>query len=726
MSQGLHAIGAHATTAAPGSNRVASLEGLRTFAILSVFAYHLGVFWLPSGHMGVVMFLVLTGYLVCGSLLRRHERSGQIDIRDFAWRRFKRIWPPMAVMVVLVSALCVLFDHILLTKMRPDMLPSLLFFQNISAIVRGTSYFDQIGAPSPLTHLWYVGLDAQLCLLLALGLKLALHGSKPGSRDVVIRRVLLALAAVSAVLMAVFYVPGEDPSRVYYGTDTRAFSVLIGAWLAFVWPLGKAPQIGAHLLTYHGAAGVHSLDSLRRESYPQHMAPRPTVGASIIGIASLVALVLIMALIPSDSPFFYWGGMLLVSALVVLLLASLMTSGTLLEKAFSLPAIVWLGSRSYSLYLWHYPIIWLIGAHHGPWWMMLLALVLSLAAAEASWRFVENPIANGQLKALIESVREHGMGRRGFGVPQIAGSVACFGVLAFAVVGAIVTPPETLVPEEAIVSTGADVAHGMDAEQRQAALEKARAAATAAGAQNQAPSNGEGAASLPPDVGDIPQPNPEDGAMAPEGLDQPTIELAEAVPPAPDPAQIVRDLIAANGSVTLVASQAEQQAGIFDPVLIGDSVPGDGEDSFYQLMPNGLIDSYIGRRPDQAISVYADYLEQGIVGNIVVFAVFSNTAPSLEQLDEIVAMTPPDKWIFLVGTVNPDGFMDYANANLIECANRYPNVECVDWPGVVAGHESEYLWADMTHVRPEGGWAYMSAISSTIGPAFVASGGIAQ
>ncbi len=234
---------ASAAQAAPQrARRVSSLDGLRTLAILSVVAYHLGVSWLPSGHMGVVMFLVLTGYLVTGSLVRAFERKGSLGIGDvgrFWLRRLKRLWPAMVAMVLIVALACIVCNHVLLTKMRPDILPALLGFLNWSYIAGGQSYFAQIGSPSPLTHLWYIGIDVQMCVALPLVVALCL---RLGVGRVALRRGLLAAALASAVLMGILYDPLADPSRVYYGTDTRAFSVLVGAWLALAWPLGGLPS----------------------------------------------------------------------------------------------------------------------------------------------------------------------------------------------------------------------------------------------------------------------------------------------------------------------------------------------------------------------------------------------------------------------------------------------------------------------------------------------------
>lgn len=379
--------------------RVKSIEGLRALAIASVVAYHLEVNWLPSGHMGVVMFLVLTGYLVTNSILREFDRTGDVNLPSFWGRRLKRLWPPMAAMILIVCVACIALNHVALTKMRPDILPSLLFFDNWNYIVNGLSYFDKIGGVSPLTHLWYLGVDVQLCilwpLLLTVGLKLS-HNNK-GAMAIVAG----VFTLVSAVLMAALYVPGTDPSRVYYGCDTRAFAVLAGALLAFMWPLGYMPVVGRNLLVEQ--VGVRRFaDPASPRGFVDRPVFAPSTAVEVFGWVGLVGLVVIMVVVPPTSQFFYYGGMLLATILTCMLMMSLLSPGTLLNRAFSCAPLQWLGSRSFSLYLWHYPVIVLMGASGGAaWWLKLLAAAVSLGVAELAWRFIEQPLGNKELMARI-------------------------------------------------------------------------------------------------------------------------------------------------------------------------------------------------------------------------------------------------------------------------------------------------------------------------------------
>uniref|UniRef100_UPI003AB27E4B acyltransferase family protein n=1 Tax=Enorma massiliensis TaxID=1472761 RepID=UPI003AB27E4B len=213
------------------SRYIPALDGIRTLAVIAVVLYHLNLTWAQGGFLGVTIFFVLSGYLITRLLLAEFEQTDRIDLKRFWVRRVRRLVPATITLVVVVAVLCTIFNHVMLTKMRPDILPSLFFFNNWWQIAQNVSYFDALGDPSPLTHFWSLAIEEQFYVVwpVLLLIMLKLRVKRPW-----MRRIVVALAAVSAVTMAVLYDPAADPSRVYYGTDTRAFSMLLGAWLAFI------------------------------------------------------------------------------------------------------------------------------------------------------------------------------------------------------------------------------------------------------------------------------------------------------------------------------------------------------------------------------------------------------------------------------------------------------------------------------------------------------------
>lgn len=626
--------------------RLDSLTGLRSFAILSVLVYHLGLAWLPSGHMGVVVFLVLTGYLVTSSLARRKRETGGIGIPSFWGRRLLRLWPAMAVMVVVVVALCVVFNHVLLTKARPDVIPALGFFTNIAYILRGSSYFEALGAPSPLTHLWYLGIDLQFCLVWPLALSLVLDDDGRASQPVRIGVLVLALA--SALAMAILYKPLEDPSRVYYGPDTRAFSLLIGAWLALVRPMDDQCPFDLP------------------EPLSRILDGRDPRRADLLGLVSLAGIIAVELLVPARSAFLYRGGMLLVSVLSAALIAALTMPEGQLARLFALPPFTFIGERSYSLYLWHYPLILLMGAQVNTAGVpaKLAAVAVSLFVAELFYELVEKGFAQGLASRILEAAA--GSKRSGLPTgPARAGLALALAVLLVAVVGSLTIADETIVPEGTIVSTGDAVDRGMD---------------------------------LP-------------DAPAGDAADEPD-EPEEKQDPSTIP----------SGSLALRAPRSERKAGVYDPVIVADSVIGDAADYAWRVFPNAILDSYVGRRPDQAAAVLADYLDRGVVGNIVILDSFSNVPCTDEELDAMVEACG-DRKVYLVNVFIPGVEQDQINDALARCAERHENATLIDWYSIASANADEYIYEDGEHLRPAAQPVYVDMVARAIAEDFVEAGG---
>ena len=399
---------------------IPSLDGLRTFAVLAVIAYHMDLPYAIGGLLGVTVFFVLSGYLITSLLVAEWDRSRTINLPHFWLRRVRRLFPAIVTAILVTALLCTVFDHQLLTKMRSDILPSLLFYNNWWQIFQEASYFEVQGSPSPLQPYWSLAIEEQFYLVWPVVLLIAF---KLGASKTVLRRGALVAAAASAVAMAVLYDPNIDPSRVYYGTDTRAFSLFIGAWLAFAWPAAK--------LSGQQAA---------------HLDRRTLLVLDGIGAAALVGLVLMLVFANGYSPSLYRGGMVLCSALTAVVIAVISHPASRLAKAFAFGPLVWIGKRSYGMYLWHFPIILLIVPQSTtappPWWLLALALLVVIACSALSYAFVEDPIRKGALGriageirsglyTLSDAVRSH--------LPQIVSTAA----IALAAIGGIAFVPAT-------------------------------------------------------------------------------------------------------------------------------------------------------------------------------------------------------------------------------------------------------------------------------------------
>jgi peptidoglycan/LPS O-acetylase OafA/YrhL/lysophospholipase L1-like esterase len=360
------------------------LDGLRALAVLAVIAYHLGVGWAPGGLLGVGVFFTLSGYLITDLLLGRYDNTGRLELADFWLRRARRLLPALFVMLAVVAAWVTLLDRGQLAPVRGAVVSSAAYVSNWWLIAQHSSYFARFAPPMPLGHLWSLAVEEQFYLIWPwlLWLLLRLGNKRRGLRPRLAWATLL-LAFISAAAMAVLYHPGYDPTRVYDGTDTRAFAVLIGASLAFVWPsrlLGDDVTETARWI----------LDA--------------------IGAVGLVVIAVLIWRTTQYSAFLYRGGMVLLS------FGSAMAVGAAASPASRLGVILgwrplrWVGVRSYGIYLWHYPIIVLTTPADGRESILREALQVAAAfgVAALSWRFVEEPIRHGAIRRWLAEMRRNG------------------------------------------------------------------------------------------------------------------------------------------------------------------------------------------------------------------------------------------------------------------------------------------------------------------------------
>jgi len=347
------------------------LDGLRALAVLAVIAYHLDPGLAPGGLLGVGVFFTLSGYLITDLLLGQREALGRLRLGDFWLRRARRLLPALFLMLAVVVAWITLLDRSLLSGLRGDVLAAVAYVSNWWNIVRDASYFARFGPPPPLDHLWSLAVEEQFYLiwpfLLWLGLRYV-----PGRY--MLAGLTLAGAALSAAAMAWIYEPGVDPTRVYEGTDTRVFGLLLGAALAMVWPSRK---LRADRITVPGRL---LLDTA--------------------GVAGLVVIGLLIWRTSEYSSLLYKGGIVLLSVATVLTVTALVHPASWLGVALGWAPLRWLGVRSYGIYLWHFPIIVLTAPsmqQKASLGLEAIQVVATIAVAALSWQFFEEPIRRGAI-----------------------------------------------------------------------------------------------------------------------------------------------------------------------------------------------------------------------------------------------------------------------------------------------------------------------------------------
>jgi peptidoglycan/LPS O-acetylase OafA/YrhL len=360
---------------------IPGLDGLRALAVTAVLLYHANLPWIPAGFLGVDVFFVISGYLITSLLLTESRKTGKVNFRRFWYRRVRRLLPALFLMIGVVAFYTVVFLPNEASKLRGDLISSIFYVNNWWQIFHHQSYFAAAGRPPMLQHLWSLAVEEQFYLfwpmLFILGMFLFQRKRS---------RMLIAIGVgivVSTLLMAILYNPLGDPSRVYYGTDTRASTLLVGVALAFVWsPWRLQAKVG------RGARFV--LDA--------------------IGIGALAGLVWIVLNVNEFQPGLYRGGFLVVAILAAVVIAvAVHPVGGLLNSFLSLPVLIWIGKRSYGIYLWHWPVymvtrptldVPLTGLP-----LLFIRIAITVTLAELSYRYVEQPIRHGTFMAHFGRLR---------------------------------------------------------------------------------------------------------------------------------------------------------------------------------------------------------------------------------------------------------------------------------------------------------------------------------
>ncbi|MDT2697136.1 acyltransferase family protein [Enterococcus gallinarum] len=362
------------------SRYITGFDGIRTLAVIGVILYHLLPTQMRGGYLGVPVFFVVSGYLITDLLRQEWDQNGRIAVKDFYVRRMKRLYPGMVVMLLLSAAYITLFQRNLLNNLRGVVVSSLLYVNNWWQINHGLSYFDRFGNESPFTHLWSLAVEGQNYLIWPLLFILLMKLVK--NRGTIFK-IVIGCSLLSALLLAIWYSPGADPTRVYYGTDTRLFSIWMGSALAFIWP-------STHL----------------KKEIPK----KAKRVLNLAGGLSFIGLVITFFVLDDHLSFVYYGGMLLVSLLCTILVAVTAHPGASLNRWLTNPLFSYIGKRSYGIYLYQFPVMIFYEAKIGNvgenvLLHTLIEIVLILLISELSYRFIENPLRKFHYKDTFRTVR---------------------------------------------------------------------------------------------------------------------------------------------------------------------------------------------------------------------------------------------------------------------------------------------------------------------------------
>lgn len=628
---------------------IRGLDGLRALAIAAVLVFHLRPASLPGGFLGVDVFFVVSGFLITTLLLREFTARRRLNLPAFWKRRARRLLPALFLVVVASVSAGLLIGEDLLVGIGRQATGALTFSSNWLEISAGSSYFAST-SPQLFANFWSLAVEEQFYLFwpILFALFLALL---PTWRARV--GVAAGLAVASALAMALLATPGEDATRIYYGTDTHAFGLLLGVALAFLW----------------------ATDSFLDSRAWRRLAP-------LTGPAALAGLVALMAVLDENHIATFRGGLFAGSLLTAVLIAALLPGRTPLLLLLEVQPVRWLGERSYGIYLWHWPLILIVTAllpaaapdSTAEWVNRGLALGLTLAISAASYRYVEMPVRRHGFRASARAV-----GRVLAGpvlIPKLATAVvAVMGVLT---VAGIATAPEKSAAQQAIEA-------GQVAISQQASDGAGAPAGAAAGDAD------EPAADEPAAEGS----GKEEPAAEEPAAEEPAAEAAaaeestEEEPPAEEPDAADRPAAAVDIDLTMPMGE--------EISAFGDSMIVTSTHALQDRFPGIHLDALSNNQWKHAEGVLWAALEDDSVRRAVVLDYGTNAGiDDPDVVRRALDMLGPERLVVVVNLHSRSTFIDSSNALLADVVAEYPNATIADWDAAIS-QQPELLQADRTH-----------------------------
>ena len=366
------------------SKYLPSIDSLRALAVLAVIIYHVDVNYLPGGFLGVDLFFVLSGYLISSLIIKEFRKTGTVNLYNFYIRRARRLLPAVYFMITVGLVVMVLFNEVLLRKSHLDAIFGYIYSSNWWYIFHKLNYFDSFGAQSPFKHLWSLAIEEQFYMIFPLLFLLVNRKKKSKDGTYKLNKnflyVVLGLILVSLIAHILLF-DINNISRIYFGTDTRAFSLLVGVVGAILYPMER----------------LHA-----------KVTPQQNMIYSVVSLVSIATLITVMIYTSEYNTLLYRGGFLLVAILGLIVIISSGKQHTLMSRLLSFKPVVFIGKISYSLYLWHFPVLVLttpVSEIGNPnIYFVILRVILTFVVAIVSYVFVETPIRKLGFKKYVSVI----------------------------------------------------------------------------------------------------------------------------------------------------------------------------------------------------------------------------------------------------------------------------------------------------------------------------------
>lgn len=718
-----------------------ALDGLRALAVLAVLFYHADVLWLPGGFLGVEVFFVVSGYLITSLLLSEYRANNSVSLLQFWKRRARRLLPALfaLLIVVMVYAVICLPDEV--ASLRADVLASFAYVTNWYLIAANQSYFEVMGRPSLLRHLWSLAVEEQFYLLWPLLFAFLLIQLK--SRTAML--LLMLGATASALWMGALFQPDTDPSRIYYGTDTRAAGLLIGAALAFVVTRGQEIRV-----------------SLVRRWLLD--------GVGIVALGALVAGTLLMS---EFDPFLYQGGMLLVSAFTALVIASAIApQSPILGALLGFSVLRWIGLRSYSLYLWHWPVFMVTRPQLDTTLegtpLLVARFAITFALAELSYRLIETPIRKGALGKAWNSWNNVRGARRWVLGAAGTGTFAAITVGAILLGSAILNAQPAQAPDYALMTAEDE---GVSASQESSLVPwplPAELSAPEPIASDEIASEDLSSVSfvIPGEPDPISPAKPQVPVSVDNwlrafrssriarissietGLEElradrienasrvkristcgencqarrELLQMKEGVIRSAAPTNRIIIQKPAVTSTRISAPTAANAVPVTPPeeaqvLAIGDSVMLGASNYLRRNVAAIHVDAKLGRQVSAALKILQARADANLLTPVVIVHLGNNGTFSAKQFDEMMTLLKDVPHVVFLTTKVPRKWQEPNNTALAEGVRRYPNAVLLDWNSVSMSHP-EWFWSDGIHLRPAGAEVYTALIADVLSRAY--------
>ena len=606
----------------PPAKRLAIFDGLKGLSILTIIGYYFFEHIVPGGFLAVNFFLFIAGFFNFRSLYSADLKTGKLNIFNFYRTRFSRLFFPMLAMIAVTITYILLFARDYLYNIRNMAFSGLLFFNNYYQIINNQSYFVQAANPSPFTHLWYVAIYGQLILLSPLMIKLfySWH-KKPGTTA----KILLIVSVLSAVLLGYLYQDGQDPTGIYYGLLTRAFAFTFGGALGFMYPIKLVPK-------------------------PMNAKAKTLFNS--LGFVAIILAFLMVNFMYGTHAFAYRFGMTLFTLVCALLVISSIHPATIWNKFFSLGIFTYFGKRSYSYYLWYYPVYLIVSRHlsffnTNIYMNFVVQFVVIMLLSEISYRLFEInqwsiPIGQDfnlkKTKYQFNYLKNHPKSLTGI---KITTGVYVF-ILIMGLVGIIASPEERS-------ETAQNLQDVIEANQTM--------------------------------------------AQETQTVDTETVKVVNNIE-----GLTQQELLFANG---------------LDISFIGDSVLLASTSDIKSVFPKAVVDGEVGRQLYNSFSTLESMRVNDLLKPIVVTMLGSNGTFTTAQLNDYIEAVGTDRDHYIL-TVHVDrAWTDDANKQIYAAAQRYGNVKLIDWAGYANDHPEWYADAGI-HPNEVGGLELAKLIAKEI------------